>query len=336
MTFRPTIFSGLSQSLSLGNKRFAELQLIFHKVKAKKFRLRNVFVLLFSILHLLAFSQTLSSSLDKNTLALGEAGVYRVNISNIEGKDVVSAPINELLPLYFEEIKDSVDKQADSYERVIEFAVFEEGTFTIPSFEFKVGGEIFRTIPYDVEVINTAQKGDQINDIMKNKEVKLQMQDYWQLYKWYILGVLILFALIFVIYQIIKYGKRRKNSPVVMTNQTLKDLDNLKKKKFIENGDYRSFYVELIDISRNFITKQYKIPADVLLTDDLIDVMKLNNTISPENEKTVEEIFLRGDLVKFAKTFPDQTTMEQDFSAIREVVKRSSKDLEMEKLRTGV
>ena len=72
------------------------------------------------------------------------------------------------------------------------------------------------------------------------------------------------------------------------------------------------------------------------MTDDLIDVMKTNNTISPENEKIVENIFLRGDLVKFAKTFPDQPTMQADFNDIKTFVKRSSKDLEDEQLRTGV
>ena len=94
--------------------------------------------------------------------------------------------------------------------------------------------------------------------------------------------------------------------------------------------------MELLDISRNFITKQYKIPANVLLTDDLIDVMKLNNTISPENEKIVENIFLRGDLVKFAKVFPDQQNMQDDFDSLKSFVKNSSQDLEAEQLRTGV
>lgn len=298
--------------------------------------MKKIFFIIFSVLSLLATSQTLGSKLDKSTLALGEVGVFRVNISNLNGKDVVSAPKNELLPFHFEEIKDSISKQQDIYDRTIEFQVFEEGKFTIPALDFTIGGQVFHTIPYEVDVVNTAQKGDQINDIMKNKEVKLEVQDYWQLYKWYILGVLILLALIFIIYQLVRYAKRRKTSPVIMTNQTLKDLENLKKKKFIENGDYRSFYVELIDISRNFITKQYKIPADVLLTDDLIDVMKVNNTISPENEKIVENIFLRGDLVKFAKTFPDQSVMENDFNDMKTFVKRSSKDLEAEQLRTGV
>lgn len=278
----------------------------------------------------------MGSKLDKKTLALGEAGVFRINIFDLQGKDVVSAPKNELLPFHFEEIKDSISKQPDIYERVIEFAVFEEGKFTIPALEFKIGGELFRTIPYEVEVVNTAQKGDEINDIMKNKEVKLQVQDYWQMYKWYILGLLTVLALIFIIYQIVKYGKKRKNSPQIMTNQTLKDLENLRKKKYIEEGNYRSFYVELLDISRTFMTKQYKIPADVLLTDDLIDVMKLNNAISPDSEKMIEEIFLRGDLVKFAKTFPDQEIMTQDFEQLKKFVKNSTKDVEAENLRTGV
>lgn len=300
--------------------------------KGEVFRVR-IFII-FTFLSVFGFSQTLGSKLDKKTLALGEVGVFRIHISNLQSKDVVSAPKNELLPFHFEEVKDSINKQPDFYERIIEFQVFEEGKFTIPASDFKINGELFHTIPYEIDVVNTAQKGDMINDIMKNKEVKLQVKDYWELYKWYILGILILLALIFAIYQIARYTKRRKNSPVMMTNQTLKDLENLRKKKFIENGDYRSFYIELIDISRNFITKKYRIPADVLLTDDLVDVIKLNNTISPENEKIVEEIFLRGDLVKFAKSFPDQQTMEKDFNEIKTFVKRSSKDLEVEQLRT--
>lgn len=298
--------------------------------------MKKIFFIIFSVLSISVLAQTLGSKLDKSTLALGEVGVFRVTISNLQGKDVVSAPKNELLPFHFEEIKDSISKQADHYDRLIEFAVFEEGKYTIPALDFKIDGKILQTIPYEVEVINTAQKGDQINDIMKNKEVKLEVNDYWQLYKFYILGVLIVLALIFAIYQFIRYGKRKKSSPIMMTNQTLKDLENLRKKKFMENGDYRSFYIELIDISRTFITKQYQIPADVLLTDDLIDVMKLNNTISPQNETIVENIFLRGDLVKFAKTFPDQPMMEKDFEDIKSFVRSSSKDLEMDQLRTGV
>ena len=282
------------------------------------------------------FSQILSSSVEKKTIALGEVNHIVVTINNLRNEKVSAAPENELLPFHFEEVKDSIAQTQDVYYRRIEFAVFEEGKFTIPELEFKVGQRVLKTIPYEIDVINTAQKTDQINDIMNNKDVKLDVKDYWELYKWYVLAAIALIALIIAIIIFVKWGRKPKDSPVVATNQTLKELDSLKKKKYVESGNYRSFYVELIDISRKFITKQYRLPADVLLTDDLIDLIKKNNTISQENERVVEDVFLRGDLVKFAKTFPDQQTMEKDFADIKDFVKRSSKDLEFENLRKDV
>lgn len=300
------------------------------------FKLKKIFLLLSFFICVNSFAQLLSSKLEKTTLALGEVNHFVIKIDNLKSSAVVTAPKDELLPFHFEEISDSISINANTYERKIEFAVYEEGVYKIPELEFKVGEKVLKTIPYEIEVINTALKEDQINDIMKNKEVDLEAIDYWQLYKWYVLAAIAFICLIFAIVMFVKYGRRRKSSPVVATNQTLKELDSLKKKKYIEEGNYRSFYVELIDISRKFITKQYRIPADILLTDDLIVLMKENNTISQDNEKIVEDVFLRGDLVKFAKTFPDKEVMEKDFAEIRAFVQRSSKDIEFENLRKNV
>lgn len=298
--------------------------------------LKKLFFCLLIVTGFFSFSQTLYSHLDKKSLALGEPAVYKIRIENLEGKDVFIAPKNKLLPFHFEVIRDSISKEEDIYERTVEFAIYEEGTFTIPKFDIKIGEGNYSTIPYEVKVINTANQDDQINDIMNNKTVKMQAKDYWEMYKFYLLGFLAVVALVFLIIQFIRYGKKRASSPVVLTNQTLKKLDALQKKKYIENGNYRSFYVEIIDITRDFITSQYKIPANVLLTDDLIEYMKKSNTISQENEKVVEEVFLRGDMVKFAKIFPDEEIMQKDFNEIRAFVKRSSSDLEFEKLRKDV
>jgi hypothetical protein len=298
--------------------------------------LKKIGLIIIVFIGVFANSQILSSTLDKTTLALGEPAILKINIENLQGKDVKSAAKNQLLPFHFEAVKDSISKQQNTYSREIEFAVFDEGKFQIPALEFNISGKVYKTIPYEVDVINTAKKGDQISDIMKNKQVKLDVKDYWELYKFYILGLIALIALIIIIYYIIRYSKREKNTPKVITNKTLKDLELLKKKKYIENGNYRLFYVELLEISRNFISTQYKFPADVLLTDDLISFMKTNNTISHENEVVLEDVFLRGDLVKFAKTFPDKETMEKDFNRIKDFVKRSTKDIELENVRSDV
>jgi len=300
----------------------------------QRFKSYQLYFFFFILSSFLGFSQTLSSNLDKTTLALGEVAVFKIQILDLNGKDVQIAARNELLPFHFEMVNDSIAVQKDIYLRSVKFAVFQEGKFTIPEIEVKVGDKILKTIPYEVEVINTAKKGDQINDIMKNKEVRLDVKDYWELYKFYVLLALLIIAIIVLIIGIVKYGRKRKSSPAVTTNQTLKDLEKLRKKNYIEDENFRAFYVELIEISRAFITKQYQIPADVLLTDDLITYMKSTNAISQENEKIVEDIFLRGDLVKFAKTIPNQEIMSKDFSEIRDFVKRSTKDVEAENLRT--
>uniref|UniRef100_A0AAU6WPW0 BatD family protein n=1 Tax=Chryseobacterium endophyticum TaxID=1854762 RepID=A0AAU6WPW0_9FLAO len=161
---------------------------------------------------------------------MGEVNHIVVTINNLHNEKVSAAPKNELLPFHFEEIKDSIAQTQDVYYRRIEFAVFDEGKFTIPELEFKVGGKVLKTIPYEIDVINTAQKSDAINDIMNNKDVKLEVTDYWQLYKLYILAAIALICLIVAIIVFVKYGRKKKSSPVVATNQTLKELDSLKKK----------------------------------------------------------------------------------------------------------
>jgi uncharacterized protein YpmS len=45
---------------------------------------------------------------------------------------------------------------------------------------------------------------------MKNKEVKLEAKDYWELYKFYILAAIAAIALIIAIIMIVKWGKKSK------------------------------------------------------------------------------------------------------------------------------
>ena len=294
-------------------------------------KIKIFFFFLFSVL---AFSQTLSSNLSKDKIALGEKVTFRVSVNNLKGRDVISMPKNELLPFHFEETKDDISKTFNNYSRTIEFQIFDEGKYTIPPLEFSINGEVLKTIPYEITVYNPVNADEQISDIMNNKQVELGWKDYWEMYKWYVLGTFIVIALLFVFLGMFKngvFGKNNKEKPSI--HKTLLDLKNLEKKKYAENGNFRMFYVELIDITREFLTKQYRIPADVLLTDDLIDLMKHTNKISTENEKVVEEIFLRGDLVKFAKTFPTKELMQKDFGEIYDFVERSTVDIEAEHLR---
>lgn len=295
---------------------------------------KKIKIVLLLLLVAFGFSQTLSSNLSKDKLALGEKAVLRISISQLKGKSVIAQPKNKLLPFHFEELKDETTKSASLYTRTVEFQVFEEGTFQIPALEFSVNGEILKTVPYEVMVFNPVNAEDKPNDIMNNKQVDLGFVDYWEVYKFYILTAIAIFVCLFLFLQFFKHGMfRRKSNEELMLHKTLIALKNLEQKQYPEKGNFRMFYVELIDITRAFITQHYRIAADVLLTDDLIEILKRSHNIPIENEKIIEEVFLRGDLVKFAKIFPDKSLMKEDFQKIYEWIEHSTHSIETEHLR---
>lgn len=57
-------------------------------------------------------------------------------------------------------------------------SVFLKRKFSIPVYiEFKIGDSVYTTIPYEIEVRNSLNPNEEINDIMPNK-VELKWSDY--------------------------------------------------------------------------------------------------------------------------------------------------------------
>ena len=97
-------------------------------------------------------------------------------------------------------------------------------------------------------------------------------------------------------------------------------MAQLKTQKLIESGENRLFYIKLLEIIRDFLQSKYQIPADILLTDDLIDFIKKSHILSKENSNTLEEILTRGDLVKFAKNIPSSKMMQTDLENVENFI----------------
>ena len=264
--------------------------------------------------------QTLSSSLNKNNVDLGEHIILNIHIRNLQGKNVISAQKNGLLPFYFEKTKDEIYQNNKEYRRTIEFSILDEGKFILPSLEFKIGDSIHKSIPYEIKVTNPNKKNEEISDIMPNQEIELGIMDYLSLYQNQIFIFLIILGSILMFIFIKKRSVKKKISPNISPNKFPHDLAQLKTKKLIENGEYRLFYIKLLEIIRDFLQNTYQIPADILLTDDLIDFIKKSHILSKENSNTLEEILTRGDLVKFAKNIPSSKMMQTDLENVENFI----------------
>lgn len=285
----------------------------------------------------LAFSQTLSTELSSSNLLVGQTAQFKINITNLDNKSVQTSGQNEMMPFGFEVSEDSIGQDNDNYTRIVKFSIPKPGVYTIPEILVKVGDKILKTTPYKITVGTPALQNsapvtanDQISDIKPNMKVKLGLADYWSLYKKEIIAVLAIIVLIILIYKLTKVTKKKKATPVVATNRTLKALEVLKKKGYIQKNDYRSFYVDLIDILRSFLADRYGIPARELLTEDLVEYLSSKRIIDEDTHKKMSGIFERGDLAKFAKVIPTAEDMTGDFDRTKSFVKKSLKDWQSE------
>lgn len=266
------------------------------------------------------YTQDVSIKLSKTKINIAEPVTLTIKVAPLSGKEVSAAPKNELLPFHFEEIKDSINTKGDEYIRIIDFAIFQEGDFSIPELEIKVGEKVIKTKKLDVHVVNPTQEGETIDDNMPIEQVQLSFVDYLLVYKFYIIAILALIALFFLMRKMKVKGEK----PSTNKKFNFEDLlNNLKNKNYIPEGNYRSFYIELIEISRRLLDEKYQIPAIELLTEDLIDVIKNKEELTEENKTDLERILNHGDLVKFAKIIPTQEIMENDLKTMLEFAKQS-------------
>ena len=96
-----------------------------------------------------------------------------------------------------------------------------------------------------------------------------------------------------------------------------KQLQLLDGKRLIMNGDVKSYYSEMTDITRDYIEEVFDIPAKESTTAELI--IHLQKTIKEKKIKLSKEIvndlkrlLQNADLVKFAKADPQMSEIESD------------------------
>jgi len=97
-------------------------------------------------------------------------------------------------------------------------------------------------------------------------------------------------------------------------------LEKLKNSNLIKDRKIKEFYIILIDIVRDFLKGVYGIETRDRTTSEIYSELK-----KKEHEKKklafIREFLEEGDLVKFAKYFPDEKICWQDFETGKNIIK---------------
>jgi hypothetical protein len=157
----------------------------------------------------------------------------------------------------------------------------------------------------------------------------------------YILGILLLGAIIFLVLYSIK--RRKKNKPFFALPQkpkepahiiALRELDRIKAEKIWQKEKTKQYYSEVTDVLRNYIEDRFEIRAMEQTTDEILDSFRYRkDLISEKNYQNLSQILSVADLVKFAKykTLPDDDnlTLVNSYFFVNETKREEAKKPEI-------
>lgn len=284
----------------------------------------------FLIFPFFLFAQKVSISIDSTKKKIGaEFKLTLKTQANIKDKVVFpNEPFFGQMEVINSYKTDTVEKDNVLHlTKVYGITQFDSGKYVIPKLKIKFNKKDIFTDSILVEVANvkvdtTKQKLYDIKDIIVSKE-----KTNW----WYILGIILgIVALAALAYYLFKKYKKKETkpeeidtrSPLEKANSNLQQLDN---KQYIQKGDYKNYYSDLTNIARRYIEEELKIPAMESTTSELVFsleeiIQSKKIKISKEVLSNLNQILQKADLVKFAKSIPNQDEVSQDKTIIQETI----------------
>ncbi len=222
---------------------------------------------------------------------------------------------------------DTVKKDA-KYELIKRYGLtqFDSGRYVIPKMAVMIDKKPYFSDSISIQVqdvlVDTLkQKMYDIKPIQTGEEPE---SNWWK----YLLGLLLLIGIGALIYYLIKrYQKKKIEEEIFKTpiEKATNLLNTLEKKELWQNGDVKSYYSELTDIVRNYIEEALEIPAMESTTFELIQGLKVTSNkrklkLSAETIRSLESVLKQADLVKFAKSQPQDFVITEDKNKIQKSI----------------
>lgn len=211
------------------------------------------------------------------------------------------------------------------YEKNIEIVFFKTGDFNIGPFRIGINqGERTieeresNTIP--IKIKSLLEEGDK--DIKPLKGLADIKGNPFYVLKYFVALLLIAAVLLFIFYKL----KKNKEQPKIPAIPVLPPLDEfekrinfLKRKRFIEDGKIKIFFVALTEIYKNFVSRYYDINAEDLTSYEISSILKKREEDSSVLEN-FNSVFYISDLSKFAKFIPDSNDIKDLYLKIHEII----------------
>ena len=289
-----------------------------------------------------------TASLDSSKILIGDQVKLFLEIDHPKNVDVtfpqVPDTINSLIEVLSRSGIDTFEADNEKFMKQIQaytITCFDSGAYRIPPYWFKIDmdGNI-DSVPsngvtlqvFSMEIDTT--KGP--TDIKMPYDAPLTLKEVTP----YILGVILIGAIIFFLLYSIK--RKKKNQPIFARPKkpkepahiiALRELDRIKTEKVWQKGKTKQYYSELTDTLRTYIEDRFAIRAMEQVTDEILDSFRAQKSLlNDKNFANLSQILQLADLVKFAKYQPlpddDNLALVNAYFFINETKKEDPKKVE--------
>ena len=258
------------------------------------------------------------SLLGSDSLMIGEQMEYTLRVEADKEVEFTLPLIEDTLSSALEIISLlSSDTILEGNRRVIEqsylITVFEPGSQIVPSQEviYNRGAlsDTARSMPLILQVyVPEVDTSQQIKPIKAPINTPLTFRE---ILPWAAIGLGGLLIVGTVVWLLVRFFRRRKDPEGIFQKHqepahiiAFRELDRLKEEKIWSRGQVKHYYTSLTGITRQYIERQYGIPAMESTTDEILQAFKKANLEDNLLDEMLKELLELADLVKFAREDP--------------------------------
>jgi hypothetical protein len=317
-----------------------------------KFRI-NQYILFFILLIIAGTTRAqqikATARIDSTNILLGDQIKYFLEIEYPKNAKVefpqISDSLQSLIEVLGKSKIDTIDLENKEFQKQIRsytITSFDSGSYRIAPKWFKINvNGLTDSVPTNgVSLFVHSMAIDTtrgLTDIKMPYSAPLTLKEVTP----YILGVILIAAIIFLILYSIK--RRKKNKPFFALPAkpkepahiiALRELDRIKNEKIWQKDKTKEYYSEVTDVLRTYIEDRFDMRAMEQTTDEILDGFRFRKDLL--NEKTftnLSQILSLADLVKFAKYKPlpddDNLTLVNSYFFVNETKKEEVKKAEV-------
>jgi hypothetical protein len=276
------------------------------------------------------FAQQVKTAIDTSSIQIGEELKLLLSVE-VEPTDLVVFPEAKAMGLLevIASYKTDTLKNSKTYilNKTYGLTQFDSGHYVIPQQKITINSKTFTSDSLEVEVrdvvVDTTQQ--KLYDIKPVIEVEKPSEGFpiWVIYV--LLGLLILAGILYVLFFRKSKTEREAEQKLPPFEEAIQHLMALDNNELLANHEYKKYYSELTDVLKRYLDEKVYDNALESTSDELIEKLELLRDsgklpISKEILSELTQVLRTSDLVKFAKSQPDDGTAKVDRNTIEKML----------------